>query len=55
MVRGRITNVAYNCIDRHLLKRANQTAIIWEGDDPSKTAHMSDAQLALASASSPMC
>jgi len=29
-----ITNVAYNCIDRHLKKRGNQTAIIWEGDDP---------------------
>src|SRR3989440_12953321 len=29
-----VTNVAYNCIDRHLPKRANQTAIIWEGDDP---------------------
>jgi acetyl-CoA synthetase len=29
-----ITNVSYNCIDRHLAKRANQTAIIWEGDDP---------------------
>ncbi|OOZ39350.1 acetate--CoA ligase [Solemya pervernicosa gill symbiont] len=28
-------NVSYNCIDRHLEKRANQTAIIWEGDDPS--------------------
>jgi len=27
-------NVAYNCIDRHLKKRAKQTAIIWEGDDP---------------------
>ncbi len=27
-------NAAYNCIDRHLEKRANQTAIIWEGDDP---------------------
>ena len=26
------TNVAYNCIDRHLPKRADQTAIIWEGD-----------------------
>ena len=24
-----------NCIDRHLEKRSNQTAIIWEGDDPS--------------------
>src|SRR5215216_4314756 len=29
-----ITNVAYNCIDRHLKTRGNQTAIIWEGDDP---------------------
>ena len=29
-----VTNVAYNCIDRHLPKRANQIAIIWEGDDP---------------------
>jgi acetyl-CoA synthetase len=29
-----VTNVAYNCIDRHLATRANQTAIIWEGDDP---------------------
>ena len=27
-------NAAYNCIDRHLPKRAKQTAIIWEGDDP---------------------
>src|SRR3954452_22903215 len=34
-----VTNVAYNCIDRHLEKRGNQVAIIWEGDDPkdSKT------------------
>ncbi len=28
-------NVSYNCIDRHLAKRADQVAIIWEGDDPS--------------------
>ncbi|HSX52167.1 MAG TPA: acetate--CoA ligase [Cellvibrio sp.] len=28
-------NVSVNCIDRHLPARANQTAIIWEGDDPS--------------------
>jgi acetyl-CoA synthetase len=27
-------NVAYNCLDRHLAKRGDQTAIIWEGDDP---------------------
>lgn len=29
-----ITNVAYNCIDRHLKKRGDQVAIIWEGDNP---------------------
>jgi acetyl-CoA synthetase len=28
------TNAAHNCIDRHLAKRADQVAIIWEGDDP---------------------
>ena len=33
-----MTNVANNCIDRHLPKRANQTAIIWEGDDPAQVA-----------------
>lgn len=29
------TNVAHNCLDRHLEKRGDQVAIIWEGDDPS--------------------
>ncbi|MBK1869175.1 acetate--CoA ligase [Aestuariivirga sp. YIM B02566] len=29
-----VLNVSVNCIDRHLKKRADQTAIIWEGDDP---------------------
>lgn len=29
-------NVSVNCIDRHLPARAKQTAIIWEGDDPSE-------------------
>src|SRR6185295_10841711 len=28
-------NVSANCIDRHLKKRADQVAIIWEGDDPT--------------------
>ncbi len=32
---GAKLNVAYNCVDRHLETRADQTAIIWEGDDPS--------------------
>ncbi|MET0277098.1 MAG: AMP-binding protein, partial [Pseudorhodoplanes sp.] len=27
-------NLSYNCVDRHLAKRGDQTAIIWEGDDP---------------------
>ena len=29
-----VLNVAYNCIDRHLAKRGDQVAIVWEGDDP---------------------
>src|ERR1700759_4542906 len=29
-----VTNIAHNCIDRHLGKRGDQVAIIWEGDDP---------------------
>jgi acetyl-CoA synthetase len=29
-----ITNVSWNCIDRHLKTRADQVAIIWEGDNP---------------------
>jgi len=28
-------NVCYNCVDRHLEKRGDQVAIIWEGDDPT--------------------
>ncbi|MDY6910454.1 MAG: acetate--CoA ligase, partial [Thermodesulfobacteriota bacterium] len=28
-------NACYNCLDRHLEKRGDQVAIIWEGDDPS--------------------
>jgi acetyl-CoA synthetase len=27
-------NVSYNCLDRHLAKRGDQVAILWEGDDP---------------------
>jgi acetyl-CoA synthetase len=29
-------NVSYNCLDRHLDKRADQTAILWEGDEPDQ-------------------
>jgi len=32
---GAQLNASYNCIDRHLESRGDQTAIIWEGDDPS--------------------
>ena len=32
-----ITNAAYNCVDRHLADRADQVAIIWEGDNPSES------------------
>jgi acetyl-CoA synthetase len=35
------TNVAFNCIDRHLPQRADQTAIIWEGDNPAESRHIS--------------
>ncbi len=41
---GRL-NVSYNCIDRHLEKRADQTAIIWEGDEPDTDAHISYREL----------
>ncbi len=34
-------NVSVNCIDRHLEKRGNQTAIIWEGDEPNQEKHIS--------------
>ena len=39
------TNVSLNCIDRHLKKRAKQTAIIWEGDDPKDSKHISYQEL----------
>jgi acetyl-CoA synthetase len=39
------TNVAMNCIDRHLPRRANQTAIIWEGDDPGLSRHITYQEL----------
>ncbi len=39
------TNVSYNCVDRHLAKRAKQVAIIWEGDDPSVSKKITYQQL----------
>jgi len=38
-------NVSANCIDRHLAQRGNQTAIIWEGDDPADSKHITYKQL----------
>ena len=40
-----VLNVAWNCVDRHLDKRGGQTAIIWEGDDPSQSKHITYRQL----------
>ena len=40
-----VLNVSANCIDRHLPARANQTAIIWEGDDPEDSGAVTYAEL----------
>jgi acetyl-CoA synthetase len=39
------TNVSLNCIDRHLAKRGDQVAIIWEGDNPSESKNITYKQL----------
>ncbi|WP_366554976.1 acetate--CoA ligase [Aquibaculum sediminis] len=39
------TNASYNCIDRHLATKKDDTAIIWEGDDPSEHKHISYGEL----------
>ncbi len=41
------TNIAWNCVDRHLAKRADQVAIIWEGDDPNESRKITYAELHL--------
>jgi len=38
-------NACYNCVDRHLPARANQTALIREGDDPADSSKITYAQL----------
>jgi acetyl-CoA synthetase len=38
-------NASYNCVDRHLATRADQTAILWEGDSPHESRHVSYAEL----------
>ncbi|MEM1420508.1 MAG: acetyl-coenzyme A synthetase N-terminal domain-containing protein, partial [Pseudomonadota bacterium] len=38
-------NVCANCVDRHVATRGDQTAIIWEGDDPALSEHVTYSQL----------
>jgi len=38
-------NAAYNCVDRHLAKRGDQVAILWEGDDPKDDKKLTYKQL----------
>ena len=38
-------NASANCIDRHLKDKADQTAIIWEGDDPNDSKNITYAEL----------
>ena len=43
--KGGQLNVSENCIDRHLASRGEQTAIIWEGDNPADSKHISYREL----------
>ena len=47
-------NACYNCVDRHLETRGDQTAIIWEGDDPPATCISAIANCISVSAAWPM-
>ncbi|HSD70950.1 MAG TPA: acetate--CoA ligase [Woeseiaceae bacterium] len=38
-------NVCYNCVDRHLAKRADEVAILWESDDPSRDSRITYREL----------
>lgn len=38
-------NACYNCVDRHLETKANQVALIWEGNEPSRSRKFTYAQL----------
>ncbi len=38
-------NACWNCVDRHLPARADQTAILWEGDDPAEHRHVTYGEL----------
>ncbi|MEM1187609.1 MAG: acetate--CoA ligase [Pseudomonadota bacterium] len=43
--KGGKLNVSVNCIDRHLPEKADQVAIIWEGDDPADSRKITYAEL----------
>jgi acetyl-CoA synthetase len=40
-----VLNASVNCLDRHLAKRGGQTAILWEGDDPKESRHVTYKEL----------
>lgn len=43
--KGAKLNVAYNCIDRHLKDRADQNALVWEGDNPTQSQNITYQEL----------
>ncbi|MBF5042439.1 acetate--CoA ligase [Aggregicoccus sp. 17bor-14] len=42
---GARLNVSYNCVDRHLEKRGDKTAILWVGNEPGQTRHITFREL----------
>jgi acetyl-CoA synthetase len=40
-----VLNVAWNCLDRHLAERGDQTALIWEGDEPDQSSGLTYREL----------
>jgi len=43
--KGGKLNVSYNCLDRHLADKGDTTAILWEGDNPEQSSHISYKEL----------
>jgi len=52
---GGRTNICYNALDRHLDRRGDQVAILWEGNEPGEERKLTYRQLHARSASSPTC
>ncbi len=40
-----VLNACFNCLDRHLPQRADDRSILWEGDDPAQSGHLTYAEL----------